>query len=69
MVLILEKTLFYTTFVYFPMTDKYGNTSEDVVMKVTLNEETETKINWEGVDRLRFDNVADDIWEHPALRS
>jgi len=58
-----------TCFVYFPLQDKYGNTSEDVVMKLSLTGETEEKINWDGIDRLTFDNVADNYWEHPALRN
>ncbi|AYO30644.1 hypothetical protein D2962_08405 [Biomaibacter acetigenes] len=56
------------TFVYFPLKDKYGNTSEEVVMKVYLKGETAKKINWDGVDKLHFDQVADDIWIIPALR-
>ncbi|WP_422444287.1 hypothetical protein [Thermoanaerobacterium sp. DL9XJH110] len=56
------------TCVYFPLKDKYGNTSEEVVMKVYLKGETAKKINWDGVDKLNFDQVADDIWIIPALR-
>lgn len=56
-----------TCFVYFPLQDKYGNSSEEVVMKLNLGQETAAKINWEGVSKTEFDNVADSAWLHPAL--
>jgi len=53
--------------IYMPLTDKYGNTSDDVVVKMTLNSTTAAKINWNGVDTLNFNKVADSSWIHPAL--
>jgi hypothetical protein len=56
------------TFIYWDVADRYGNKPEDVVMKVYLTGETAQKINWENINRYAFDQVADDIWEIPALR-
>jgi len=55
-------------FVYWDVVDKYGHKSEEVVMKVYLRGETAQKINWRNINRYAFDQVADDLWEIPALR-
>lgn len=55
-------------FVYWDVVDSQGNKSEQVVMKVYLKGETAEKINWRNINRYQFDQVADDIWEIPALR-
>ena len=57
-----------TVFGSFPMVDKYGNSSTDVVLKATFNRNAINKINW---DTLLFDNVYDiseSTWFHPAFR-
>lgn len=55
-------------FVYWDVVDRYGNKSEQVVMKVYLTGETAQKIDWKSINRYAFDQVADDLWEIPALR-
>lgn len=52
----------------FPMVDKYGNESNDNVMKCTLTDTTAAKINWKNVNQIDFKPVLDDVWIHPALR-
>lgn len=54
-------------FIYLPLTDKYGNTSDNVVVRMSLKNETALKINWKNVNKLEFDKVADSSWTHPAL--
>lgn len=53
----------------FPMTDKYGQTSSSIVMKINLNRATATKINWDSFDKKNFESVANTYWEHPSIRS
>ncbi len=50
-----------------PLVDVYGNTSEDVVMKIQLEKETFQKINFDSFDWNNFSDIADDYFEHPAL--
>lgn len=57
-----------TCFVYLPLQDKYGNSSEEVVMKMNLNENTAQKINWDNILITEFFKIADGYWEHPVLR-
>jgi hypothetical protein len=52
----------------FPMVDKYGNESNDNVMKCTLTDTTAAKINWKNVNQIDFKPVLDDVWIHPSLR-
>lgn len=53
--------------IYLPLVDKYGNSADEPVVRMTLKAETAKKINWEGVDKLEFAKVADTAWTHPAL--
>lgn len=55
-------------FITFPVKDVYGNTSEENIMKIGLEKKTASKINWSGVNRVHFDEVADTVWLHPTLR-
>lgn len=52
---------------YFPLTNNYGETSDQVVLKVGLEKETLERINWENFNQDNFENVADDYFEHPAM--
>jgi hypothetical protein len=54
-------------FIHLPLADKYGNTSDGIVVRMTLKPETAAKINWENVDKLDFANIVDNSWTHPAL--
>jgi hypothetical protein len=51
----------------YPLVDKYGNKSEEIVYKIDLIKDTNDKINWDNFDFNNFKNVADQYWEHPAL--
>ena len=52
---------------YFPLTDKYGNSKDVIVVIVKMDKETEDKINWYNfiVDNLL--GVADIYYAHPVL--
>ena len=52
----------------FSMVDVYGNTSEDVVVKVVLRPETLAKINWENFDYHDIYTIADAVDLHPAFQ-
>lgn len=54
-------------FAYFPLVDKYGNSEDEVVMKVMLDKETSDKINWENFITDNLPDVVDDYYAHPAI--
>ena len=50
------------------LTDKFGNESEEEVVRARYERATVDKINW---DKFRAENIyeiADDVWIHPAFR-
>lgn len=52
----------------FPLVDKYGNSEESTVLKVSYTPTTVNKINWQN---FLYDNVyeiADSAWLHPTFR-
>ncbi|GHV32359.1 hypothetical protein FACS18949_03010 [Clostridia bacterium] len=51
----------------FPLVDSFGNTSNDVVVKILLYKETIDKINFDSFDWNQFSNIADDFYLNPAL--
>ena len=53
--------------VTYPLQDKYGNTSEDIVIKATFNSDTIKKINFDNFDYNDIPSVADEWWNHNAL--
>jgi hypothetical protein len=55
--------------IVFPLTDIYGNTSNEVVMKVGFSKEVLSKINWDGFSIDNIPNVSTSYWEHGALNS
>lgn len=52
----------------FPLVDAYGNSKEDTVLKIMLTKETLDKINFEQFDKDNFSVIADEFYQHPALR-
>ncbi len=52
-----------------PLTDVYGNTSQDKVGLITFNRSTWEKINWEGFITDNLSEVADYFWIHKALQN
>lgn len=53
--------------VTYPLQDKYGNISEDIVIKTTFNNDTIKKINFDNFDYNDIPSVADEWWNHNAL--
>ncbi|MDF1495470.1 hypothetical protein [Caproiciproducens sp. CPB-2] len=51
----------------FPLTDSYGNTSEQNVMKILVKKDTLDKINFENFDWNKYPEIADDYYENAAL--
>lgn len=49
-------------FAYYPMTDKYGNNSDDVVYKCTLDKETADKVNWGQDENQLFWQTLPNLW-------
>lgn len=54
-------------FAYFPLQDKYGNSEDELVMKIMLDDETASKINWENFLTDNMPQVADNYYIHSAL--
>lgn len=52
---------------YFPLVDKYGNSENSVVLKVSISKETANKINWDNFVAENLPNVADSYYLHPSL--
>ena len=55
-------------FAYLPMTDQYGNTSDDIVYKTSLAEVEAAKINWSNTAIVNFPAVWKTLFIAPALR-
>ena len=51
----------------FPLVDSYGNTSNQVVMKILVLKESLDKINFENFDWNNFPTISEDYYEHSAL--
>lgn len=57
-----------TVFGSFPLVDKFGHSSKDVVVKASYKGATIKRINW---DQVLIDNmyeIADEKWFHPTFR-
>lgn len=57
----------YRIWWYYTMVDKYGNESEDVIMKVELTNKTLSKINWNNFMPENYPSIADFYWQHPSM--
>lgn len=54
--------------IIFPMQDAYGKSSNDTVMKAEFNAEIRAKINFENFISKNIPVIAQNYWEHPAIR-
>lgn len=54
--------------VVYPMMDKYGNTSDDIVMKATYKNSTIKKINFKNITFDNIPSLADEWWDVPGVR-
>lgn len=52
----------------FPMRDKFGNVSEDVVIRAVYTRETVARINWGGFRAKDVLDIADMVYAHPQFR-
>ena len=64
---IAEIELFQIVWMY-DFTDKFGNASEGKIMSLDFPRETIDKINFDNVDYNRASDIADNYWEHGALK-
>lgn len=53
--------------VTYPLQDKYGNTTDSIVIKATFKNETIKKINFENALFEKIPDMADEWWNHNAL--
>lgn len=53
--------------VTYPLKDKYGNVSDDIVIKATFKNDTIKKINFENALFEKNPDMADEWWNHNAL--
>lgn len=53
--------------VIFPLTDVYGNSKEQVVIKANFSLDTIKKINFDNAIPADIPNIADEWWIHDAL--
>lgn len=54
-------------FAYFPMTDKYGNTSDQIVMKTLLYATEANRINWNQDEVTLSSQILPDVWTETDL--
>lgn len=52
----------------FPLVDKYGNESDGKIMSLDFTREIIDKINFDNVDFNNAPTIAEDYWEHNALK-
>ena len=52
----------------FDFTDKFGNVSEGKIMSLDFPRETIDKINFDNVDYNQAPDIAENYWEHGALK-
>ncbi|MCM3223322.1 hypothetical protein M3644_26590 [Bacillus cereus] len=57
-----------TIFWSLPLSDSYGNSSDDNVMTITFNRLTIDKINFDSFVYGNIPKIADDYWEHPVFK-
>jgi hypothetical protein len=57
-----------TVFGSFPLVDKFGNSSKEVVVKATYSDTTVNRINWSNFQTENVYEIADNVWQHPAFR-
>ena len=50
-----------------PMDDAYGNTSEEIVIRVTFDGQTLYRANWHRIDIHDIYLIADELYVYPAL--
>ncbi len=55
--------------IIYPLTDNYGNSTAETVIKATYNQDTRSKINWETFYFENIPDIADIWWMHAALNS
>lgn len=60
------KTLAFN--ITYPLVDKYGNSSEQIVLKVEFSRSTLDKINYDNFDFNNIEDIADSYWEHQAIK-
>lgn len=53
----------------YPLMDKYGNTTEEIVIKASYSNETRQKLNFDNLIFNNIDTVADEWWIHAALKA
>ncbi len=49
-------------FAYYPLTDKYGNSSDVLVYKCILYKETADKVNWDQEEGVLFGQILPNLW-------
>ena len=64
---IAEIELFQIVWMY-DFVDKFGNASEGKIMSLDFPRETIDKINFDNVDYNQAPDIADNYWEHGALK-
>ena len=64
---IAEIELFQIVWMY-DFTDNYGNVSESKIMSLDFPRETIDKINFDNVDYNQAPDIAENYWEHGALK-
>lgn len=50
-----------------PLVDIYGNTSEDIVIRVAFDDQTLYRANWDSMDIHDIYMIADELYLHPAV--
>ena len=53
--------------IVYPLQDKYGNKSDEIVIKATFKKGTIKKIEFENISYESIPDIADEWWNHSEL--
>ncbi|TWG74406.1 hypothetical protein L604_000700001010 [Bacillus subtilis J27] len=65
----LENSQEVTLIWQYPLVDVNGNTKNETVLKISLDRESASNINWESFDNENLKIVANEYWEHSAIQN
>lgn len=52
----------------FPLVDASGNVENEPVLKLSIDKEKASDVNWENINSDNISSVVNEYWEHPAIQ-
>lgn len=65
----LENSQEVTLIWQYPLVDVSGNTKNETVLKISLDRESASNINWDSFDNENLKIVANEYWEHSSIQN